>query len=128
MAPAPYWPFAGSQLSAKMPKPSSRNHGHAFLVVVYAISPRIASTSNPLASAIQRKRWSVKIPGGRGPVPSPFGAGAGLSFSRGGAIAAMRVSGLYVKRKVTGGGTGRGGGTRPVHDPPEVTTPVRRSC
>src|SRR3984893_11906839 len=111
MAPAPYWPFAGSQLSAKMPKPSSRNHGHAFLVVVYAISPRIASTSNPLASAIQRKRWSVKIPGGRGPVPRPFGAGAGLSFSRGGAIPAVRGCEHSRKRLEAGGGAGtRGGG------------------
>ena len=80
-----------------MPRPSSWNHGHAFLVVVYAISARIASTSSPLASAIQRNSRSVKTPGGRGPVPSPFGAGAGCSFSRGGAIAAMRGSGLYAR-------------------------------
>src|SRR6476619_4731308 len=114
MAPAPNWPFAGSQLSEKMPRPSSRNHGHAFFVVVYAISPRITRTSSPAATAIARKIWSLARPGGRSPVPRPRAAGAGESLGRGGAVTAMlrirnlRANGADERRH------GTGGGTRPV--------------
>src|SRR5262245_26024703 len=105
-----------------MPKPSSRNHGHAFFVVVYAIRPRIASTSRPAASATHLKMLSVIRPGGRGPVPIPRAAGGGEPFGRGGAVTAMSRSGIYASGGTTGGGTGRVGGTRPVPSPPEITT------
>src|SRR4051812_24233881 len=110
MAPAPYWPFAGSQLSAKMPRPSSLNQGHAFLVVVYAINVRITSTSRPAATATTRKIWSLTRPGGRPPLPRPRAAGAGESLGREGAVTAMvetrnlREDGVVERGHGTGGG------------------------
>ena len=85
-------------------------------------APRITRTSSPLASAIHRNTWSVMIPGGRGPVPRPRGAGAGGSVGRGGAVTAMWRSGIYANWRSSSGGTGRAGGTRPVRNPPEITT------
>src|SRR5947207_6020317 len=97
-----------------MPKPSALNQGHAFFVVVYAMSTRITRTSNPAASATYLKICSVIRPGGRSPLPNPRGAGAGRSLGRGGAVTAiLRVRNLReMACDERGHGTGGGSASR----------------
>src|SRR5215204_1705886 len=94
----------GSQVSVKMPRPSSRNHGSASRVVETAIKPRITRTISAASRAMIRNARSAMIPGGRDPFVKLLGrAGASVaiaSFQEGdegrATAPAPRFAGCYV--------------------------------
>src|SRR6266511_2805770 len=72
----------GSQVSVKMLRPSSWNHGHASRVVETAIKPRITRTISAASRAMIRKARSAMIPGGRVPFVKLLGrAGASVDIA-----------------------------------------------
>ena len=123
-------PWPGSQLSAKTPKPSSRNHGHAFLIVVYAISPRIDEDQQPAGERDPPEQVvGERSRSARARLPRPCGAGAGGSVSRGGAVTAMRVPDL---REVGGRAGARDGRRHPSRARParghDAGTAILSTC